>query len=137
MVGGFVLASDPEDLVRSLSLFDVPGLEGLEEVCKTHGVSLSCLGGTALRIAATGWKTESLDGWDIFDCVPFSSDVDLVHSGSAEQRAAILQTIYRTVPFAEQLRWEIVSREERTPFVEAIIVGNLFRRQAVCGPSAG
>jgi len=111
------LPSDPREVVSSL--LEVPGLEGLEEVCQTHGVSLSCHGGTACRIAAAASEKETLDGWDIFDCVPFSSDIDLVHSGSSDQTSAILLSLHRAVPFAEQLRWEIRSREEHAPFEEA------------------
>lgn len=111
------MPSDPTEIVSSL--LKVPGLEGLEEVCKRHGVSLSCHGGTARRIAATASEKGTLTGWDIFDCVPFSSDIDLVHTGSSDQTDAILWDIRQTVPFAEQLRWEILSREEHARFEEA------------------
>jgi hypothetical protein len=115
--------SDPREMIRSL--LDVPGLEDLGEVCKIHGVSLTCHGSTARRIAVAASQNESLK-WDIFDCVRFSSDIDLVHSGSSKQTADILRDIYRTVPFAEQLRWELVSREEQAPFENAKLYSSII-----------
>jgi hypothetical protein len=107
---------DPKEIVRYL--FNVPGLEGLEEVCRAQDISLTCHGGAARRIAALASERETLEGWDIFDCVPFSSDIDLVHSGSPGQTPAVRREVHRAVPFAEQLRWEILSREQYAAFEE-------------------
>jgi hypothetical protein len=72
---------------RVHSLTQVPGLEGLFDVCRRNRVTLTCHGGAARRIAAavmsdaTRNEEEQDDGpqWSIFDCVPFNSDVVFVH----------------------------------------------------------
>jgi hypothetical protein len=120
---------------RFHSLFQVPGLEGLIDVCRRNRVTITCHGGAARRIAAavmsdatrekdtneeTAEEDEGSAGdeprWSIFDCVPFNSDLDLLHSGSPDKTAAILNDIYDIIPFAEHLRLELRSVEEQAEF---------------------
>src|SRR5262245_31926300 len=98
---------------RIHSLSQVPGLEGLIDVCSRNRVTLTCHGGAARRIAAAVMNGATRDEeeqddegpqWSIFDCVPFNSDLDLLHSGPPGITAAILNDIYDIIPFAECLR---------------------------------
>ena len=112
-----------EAIRRYHSLFQIPGLEGLVEVCRRNQVTMTCHGGAARRIAATIMASATDDNpavdaprWSIFDCLAYNSDLDLVHSGQPEATPGILNDIYGLVPFAEHIRWELRSRAEQEEF---------------------
>lgn len=111
----------PDEIRNAVkTLLDVRGLEGLRDVCAKHRVSLVCHGGTPRRIAIAVLESEvDEESWSIFDCVPFSSDIDLVHSGTPAQTPAIYHDIHACVPFAEQFRWELRSSDEQEVFDRA------------------
>lgn len=52
------------------------------------------------------------DKLDLFDLVPFSSDIDLEHSGKPEKTAEIHYHIEQRVPFASWFRWSIIDQEQ-------------------------
>jgi hypothetical protein len=104
------------------SLVQIPGLEGLLDVCRRHQVTMTCHGGAARRIAAT-IMASAIDvaaadepRWSIFDCLAYNSDLDLWHSGEPDATRAILNGIYDAVPFAEHIRWELRSQAEQEEF---------------------
>ena len=51
---------------------------------------------------------QTLEDLDIFDLVPFSSDIDLEHTGSGKQTYEILLKIQEQVPFASWFRWSLI-----------------------------
>lgn len=109
-------------ITRYHSLFQIPGLEGLVDVCRRNQVTITCHGGAARRIAAMIMAADSAvdePRWSIFDCLAYNSDLDLVHSGQPEATVTILDDIHRLVPFAEHIRWEVRSRAEQDEFDSA------------------
>jgi hypothetical protein len=59
------------------SLWDIRGLEQIQKVCSTHGVHFTAYGSLLRRLMLKLIATEtSGDRWDLFDLVPFASDID-------------------------------------------------------------
>ncbi|KQX24271.1 hypothetical protein ASD39_24635 [Sphingomonas sp. Root50] len=69
-------------------------------------MEISLHGGTAFRAALYAAWQDRLDV-DLFDLVPFNSDIDLEHSGSPEKTVEIAAYIDNLVPFASWCRWSI------------------------------
>ena len=57
---------------------------------------------------------------DPLTLVPFTSDIDLIHSGQTAINADIVAAIRDSVPFGEALRWQIRSAEEDHRFAQAL-----------------
>ena len=84
--------------------------ETLGDIAKTFGVELTLYGGTASR-AAMHLFYRPEEEIDIFELVPFSSDIDLEHTGPATKTYNILLAIQEQVPFASWFRWSIIDQE--------------------------
>ena len=91
------------------SLLKVSGLEPLQEVCRQFGIDFVAHGSAVRRLLEHPRHS-------IFDLAPFLSDVDLIHTGSSAQTAAIESAVRKEVPFAECLRLQVRSREAATGF---------------------
>lgn len=111
---------------RYASLFEVPGFDALRPIANRFDVRFVLIGSTCRRIMMSevdGFRHE--DPYDLFDFAPFASDVDLLHSGTPEQSAPILEAIRDGVPAAHSFRWEVRSFAENAPFWDAVRVGNV------------
>ena len=103
-----------------LSLLDVPGLEALADVCKRFEVQFTAHGSLPRRLIMLAADSKRSSG-DLFNLVPFMSDIDLVHTGATEMTPRIAEAIYEIIPFAECFRWEIKSVEEQSPYHQATL----------------
>src|SRR6185295_6047801 len=92
------------------SLWDIPGLENIRKVCSTHGVHFTAFGGlvrhAVLELIAPAHSGEQ---WDLFDIVPFASDIDLIHTAPADQTQMLHQAIVYDIPFGDHFRWQLRS----------------------------
>lgn len=109
-------------------LFDIPGLDGLAEVCSEFNVRLTAHGGLVRRLilrlpAKDAWQSLS---FDLFDLSPFASDIDLIHDGPDALTPRIQDSIYRHVPNAECFRWELRSAASRTTIETAVRFNNFI-----------
>jgi hypothetical protein len=91
-------------------LQDLPPFEGLGRVARDCGVDLTLYGGTASRIAMRLFHRPD-EELDLFDLAPFTSDIDLEHSGSDKQTSAVRDRIMAEVPFASWFRWSLIDKE--------------------------
>lgn len=101
------------------NLFDVPGLGDLRRVTRKFGVEVKAIGGFVRRIASRLRDYRELPN-DPLMLVPFTSDIDLIHSGQKSINDDIVAAIRDCVPFGEALRWQIRSAEEDVKFVQAL-----------------
>ena len=115
------------------SLFDVPGLQRLREVCEQLGVKLVCHGGLVRRLASLSSadinepSVRYLDGrTTLFELVPYLADIDLVHSGPSTLNNAVLQSIYAQVPHAEVFRWQLYSASDYSVFHNASLCNGII-----------
>ncbi len=97
-------------MLKSKRLQDIGPFEKLAAVAEANGVGITLYGGSASR-AAMLESYRSDDSFDIFDLAPFSSDIDIEHSGTGEQTPKILAAIEELVPFASWFRWSVIDRE--------------------------
>jgi hypothetical protein len=88
-------------------LHDVAGLEPLQQIARNFEVVLAARGGVARRAYAHQLLRPDAPDPDLFDLTPFTSDIDLTHSGDASKTAEIMRAVYAGVPFAECFRWEL------------------------------
>jgi hypothetical protein len=58
--------------------------------------------------------------------MPFTSDIDLIHSGDASLTPLILESIFAYIPQAECFRWQLRSVAENAPFGEAMKVNGII-----------
>jgi hypothetical protein len=68
---------------------------------------------------------------DLFELTPFTSDVDLMHSGPSNLTPAILDEILADVPAAECFRWELHSEQEVRRTFSAQAKSNLIPARLV------
>jgi len=101
------------------NLYDVPGFGDLRRVTRRFGVEVRAIGGFVRRIASRLRDYGELPN-DPLTLVPFTSDVDLIHSGKPVINADIVTAIRDAIPFGESLRWQIRSAEEDVVFAEAL-----------------
>lgn len=92
--------------LSTLRLQDFAAFEAFGEIAERTGVEIVLHGGTAFRAALYAACQDRLD-FDLFDAVPFNSDIDLEHAGDEEKTAEIAGYIDRLVPFASWCRWSI------------------------------
>ncbi len=85
-------------------------LRGLGKVARELGTPLTLIGGTASR-AAMRLARRPGGRFDLFDLVPFSSDIDLEYDDGPERGPEVLQAIHERVPFASWFRWSLIDRE--------------------------
>jgi hypothetical protein len=100
----------PSLLSRRPRLQDLAPFDTLGDIAKACKVELTLYGGTASRAAMHHFYRPD-EELDIFDLAPFSSDIDLEHSGSGEKTVEILLAIQDLVPFANWFRWSIIDYE--------------------------
>ena len=93
-------------------LHDVAGLEALEQIARQHDVDIIASGGLARRLFVISMREPGLTAADLFDLVPFTADIDLMHTGAPEQTSRIMRAIRRAVPMAECFRWDLRSATE-------------------------
>jgi PAS domain-containing protein len=109
------------------SLWDIHGLEQLRKVCSTHGVHFTAFGGFLRHLMLKLIETSQTgDSWDLFDLVPFASDIDLIHTGSAEQTDLLLRSIVYEVPWGECFRWQLRSVHDNGIYWESMKVNNVI-----------
>jgi hypothetical protein len=94
--------------LATLHLQDFSAFEAFGEISRLTGVEITLHGGVAFRAALHAAYHDKLDV-DLFDLAPFSSDIDLEHSGSPKETIKIAHHIESLVPFASWCRWSINS----------------------------
>ena len=92
--------------ISALRLQDFVAFEPFAEIARLADAEIILHGGAAFRAALYAAYQDRLD-FDLFDLVPFNSDIDLEHPGSQEKTAEIAGHIDRLVPFASWCRWSI------------------------------
>lgn len=92
--------------LSTLRLQDFAVFEAFEQIAERAGVEIILHGGAAFRAALYAAYQDRLN-FDLFDLVPFNSDIDLEHAGSREDSARIAGYIDSLVPFASWCRWSI------------------------------
>ena len=102
-----LLAMQDPDALR---LQDLEPFAPLGEIAKEFDVDITLFGGTASR-AAMSMAYGAGAPLDLFDLAPFTSDIDLEHSGDASITNELLTAIEESVPFASWFRWSINDRE--------------------------
>ena len=112
-------------------LHDVAGLEALEQIAREHDVDIIARGGLARRLFVLSVREPELTGPDLFDLVPFTADIDLMHTGAPELTSRIMRAIRRAVPMAECFRWDLRSAAEAGDAREARAYGPLVPIHAV------
>jgi len=96
--------------ISALRLQDFSAFAPFENVAKEAKTDIVLHGGVAFRSALYAAWQDRLDV-DLFDLVPFNSDIDLEHSGSAKETAEIAAYIDKLIPFASWCRWSINDAE--------------------------
>jgi hypothetical protein len=97
-------------MIRHLG--DVAGLEPLEKIARDLGVEISATGELARRAYTHELLTPSEDAPDLFELTPFTTGIELVHSGGAEASDAIMRAIQRELTLPECFGWTLRSAEE-------------------------
>ncbi len=110
-----------------ISLWDVPGLRRMRNVCSKHRVHFTAIGSLVRNLIRIGpeWEHDPDYKMDVFDLVPFASDVDLLHSGPPELTPIIQRSLQHQIPFGECLRWQIRSFADNGIFWESLKVSNV------------
>lgn len=105
------------------TIWNIEQLRPLEAIGRRHGITFTLRGGVAYRLTALLVRKPPTNGTvDLFDLVPFMSDIDLTHSGAREKTPILLDEIMREVPTAECFRWELHSEME----VRALSGGGVY-----------
>ncbi len=108
------------------SLWDIPGLERVKKVCSTQGVHFTAYGGLVRHLLLKLIETaNSGDRWDLFDIVPFASDIDLIHTGTPEQTQLLQRALVYEVPFGECFRWQLRSVHDNALYWDSMKVNNV------------
>ena len=92
--------------IGELWLQDFLPFAALKDVAHRFKVQIAVFGGAASRAAM--YRACDRHDIDIFDLAPFSSDIDLVHTGDAKLTSAIAADIADRVPFSTWCRWAIL-----------------------------
>ncbi len=101
------------------TLYEVPGFDGVREVTKQFAIDLTIHGGFVRRmVTAFRESRERLQHPE--ELAFFSSDIDVIHSGTTPQTPAITEAITTAIPFGESIRWQIKSSEENAVFDSAL-----------------
>jgi hypothetical protein len=96
--------------ISGLRLQDFAAFRPFARIANYADTEIVLHGGAAFRAALYAAYQDRLDV-DLFDLVPFNSDIDLDHGGSPEKTAKIAHYIDRFVPFAGWCRWSINDAE--------------------------
>src|SRR5881397_1392011 len=100
-------------------LHDVDGLEALEHIARKFGVVITARGELVRRLYTHALLRADAPTPDLFDLTPFTTGVDLTHSGGPRKTIPILRAILREVPLAECFRWELRSSPPDEAFSRA------------------
>lgn len=140
--GPGMILLDIKDGPSIRSLADLPGLAGLRQVSARHNVSLTAHGSTlrflvtlaVSKLASSDLKNAEdalsqlrpeqvvslpIPKFDLFDVAPYSTDIDLYHSGDEGLTPAIFRSIQELIPNADCFRWELHCQEAHDTFREA------------------
>lgn len=112
-------------------LHDVAGLEALEQIAREHDVDIIARGGLARRLFVLSVREPDVTAPDLFDLVPFTADIDLMHTGAPELTSRIMRAIRRAVPMAECFRWDLRAAGEAGDAGETRAYGPLVPIHAV------
>jgi hypothetical protein len=110
--------SFPEEPERIDSLAQIRGLEGLSTVCRRFDIEITAIGSMVRRLAFLTHKSSVEELPDLFELIPFISDIDLIHDGSISRKAEIEHAIVSAVPWSECFRWQIFPRKEYEEYDE-------------------
>ena len=80
------------------NLYDVPGFGDLRRVTRRFGVEIKAIGGFVRRIASRLRDYSELPN-DPLTLVPFTSDIDLIHSGQTAINADTGRKVHRVPPY--------------------------------------
>lgn len=96
------------------SIWDINQFAPLEEVSRRHKITFTLRGGVAFRLALMQQRAplEQQRTIDLFKLVRFTSDIDLIHTGSPDLTTNVLDDILSTVPIAPCFRWELHAERE-------------------------
>lgn len=140
----FLLNQPPAPGPRRIrSLTDVVGLERLSDLCARFKVTITAHGSLlrhlVARLSSSTFESPTPDDviltpevpYDLFDLVPFASDIDLYHSGPDSLTDPLRATLLDLIPSAECFRWQLISsrqNEERmlSLHCSALIPANLL-----------
>lgn len=100
------------------SIYDIPGLERLRSIAEEFGVRFKIIGSLPRRVLLS--QMSAFEPQTLWDLVPFTSDIDLIHSGDSTQTRAITNGIFRQIPFSETFRWQVASERERSQYDEFV-----------------
>jgi hypothetical protein len=92
-------------------LHELPPFACFEGLARDFGVDFTLRGGAAAR-AAMYLEYRPGEDFDLFDVAPFTSDIDLRHSGEAQLTPLIRDAIRERVPFASWCRWSLLDGEK-------------------------
>lgn len=104
------------------NLYDLPLFTNLRKIGDKYSLGFT-LSGSSIRyfcLYQLQQKISPLSVVDIFQMVPFTSDIDLVHSGSSDLTSQIFNTLFQEVPFAEYFRWQIRSEMDNRIYADAM-----------------
>jgi hypothetical protein len=115
------------DLQLYKSLTDVSGLGRMRKVCARQGVEFVAIGGLVRNLARWMVRRGPLSrDIKLFDCVPFLSDIDLLHNAEPEDTPRLTRALLRSIPFAEYFRWQVRSAKQQKEFAEALRLSNVI-----------
>lgn len=103
--------------VRTIDLREIEIFEPICRLAEELKVEIVLHGGTASRLAMHLCFADAAP--DLFELVPFSSDIDLDHSGPPALTIELAQAIEERVPFASWFRWSISDRTQAALAAEA------------------
>jgi hypothetical protein len=92
-------------------LHELPPFSCFADLAREFGVEFTLYGGAAARTAMY-LEYRPSHAFDLFDVAPFTSDIDLRHTGSEEQTPLIRDAIRERVPFASWCRWSLLNAEK-------------------------
>lgn len=96
--------------LRERRLRDIAPLRALGQIARELGVPLTLIGGTASR-AAMRLSRRPRARLDLFDLVPFSSDIDLEYDADPTRGPDVRRAIEQRIPFASWFRWSLIDRD--------------------------
>src|SRR5689334_5555529 len=97
-------------------LTDVPAFERLRLLEEAFGIEFILFGGAATRLAISLYDGRTPLP-DLTDLTPFSSDIDLAHSGPDYLSPDILASIDAVLPGAGWCRWSLIGRRGWTEYL--------------------
>ena len=110
-----------------LTLFDVPGLEQLRRVCDEFKVDFIATGGLVRNLAhAMFGKPYDTSEPDLFSLTPFTSDIDLIHTGDDSLTPQIMNAILSEIPAADCFRWQVRSVSANAIYWEAMKANSII-----------